>query len=98
MFQRLPIAFPQVQAFNIYENLLIEICCIIYSLCWTEEITKKVYNNVLNSMKVWYEINAISMNSENSKTSEPYRILLNFADKINQERSDKYVALSNLSM
>ena len=38
------------------------------------------------------------MNSENSKTSEPYRILLNFADKINQERSDKYVALSNLSM
>ena len=38
------------------------------------------------------------MNSENSKTSEPYRILLNFADKINQETSDKYVALSNLSM
>ena len=69
-----------------------------YSLCWTEKITKKVYNNVLNSMKVWYEINAISMNSENSKTSEPYRILLNSADKINQERSDKYVALSNLSM
>ena len=38
------------------------------------------------------------MNSENSKTSEPYRLLLNLADNINSKRSDKYVALSNLSM
>ena len=38
------------------------------------------------------------MNSENSKTSEPYRIILNLADKINLKRSDKYVALSNLNM
>ena len=38
------------------------------------------------------------MNSENIKTSEPYRLLLNLADKINLKRSDKYVALSNLSM
>ena len=38
------------------------------------------------------------MNSKNSKTSEPDRLLLNLADKINLKRSDKYVALSNLSM
>ena len=38
------------------------------------------------------------MNSENSKTSELYRLLLNRSDKINLKRSDKYVALSNLSM
>ena len=38
------------------------------------------------------------MNSENSKTSEPYRLLLNLPDKSNLNRSDKYVALSNLSM
>ena len=38
------------------------------------------------------------MNSENSKTSEPHRLLLNLADKINLKSSDKYVALSNLSM
>ena len=37
------------------------------------------------------------MNSENSKTSEPHRLLLSFVDKINSKRSDKYVALSNLS-
>ena len=38
------------------------------------------------------------MNSENSKTSDPHRLLLNLTDKINLQRSDKYVALSNLSI
>ena len=38
------------------------------------------------------------MNSENSKTSEPHRLLLNLADKINLKGSEKCVALSNLSM
>ena len=37
------------------------------------------------------------MNSENSKTSDPHRLLHNLLDKINLSRSDKYVALSNLS-
>ena len=36
------------------------------------------------------------MNSKNSKTSDPHRLLLNLTDKINL-KSDKYVALSNLS-
>ena len=38
------------------------------------------------------------MNSENSKASDPHRLLLNIADKIKLMRSDKYVALSNLSI
>ena len=38
------------------------------------------------------------MNSKNSKTSDPYSLLLNLTDKINLKRSDKYVALSNLSI
>ena len=38
------------------------------------------------------------MNSKNSKTSDPHRLLLNLTDKINLKRSDKYVALSNLSI
>ena len=38
------------------------------------------------------------MNSENSKTSDPYRLLLNLTDKIYLRRKDKYIALSNLSM
>ena len=37
------------------------------------------------------------MNSKNSKTSDPHRLLLNLTDKMNLKRSDKYFALSNLS-
>ena len=38
------------------------------------------------------------MKSTNSKVSDPPRLLLNLTDKINLKRSDKYVALLNLSM
>ena len=38
------------------------------------------------------------MNSENSKTSDPRRLLLNLSDKINLKRKDKYVDLSNLGI
>ena len=38
------------------------------------------------------------MNSKNSKTSDTNRLLLNLADKINLKKSDKNVALSNLSI
>ena len=40
----------------------------------------------------------ISMISKNSKTSDLRRLLLNLTDKINLNGSDKFVALSNLSM
>ena len=43
-------------------------------------------------------MNTIFMNSVNSKTLGPHRLLLNLSDKINLKRSDKYVALSNLSI
>ena len=35
----------------------------------------------------------IFMNSKNSKTSDPHRLLLNLTDKINLKRSGRYVAL-----
>ena len=39
------------------------------------------------------------MNSENSKTSDPHRLIIaNLTDKIISIRSDKYVGLSNLSI
>ena len=43
-------------------------------------------------------MNNVFKNSENSKTSDPHRLLFNLTDKINLKRSDKYVALSNLSI
>ena len=38
------------------------------------------------------------MNYKNSKTSDPHRLLLNLIDKVKLKKSDKYVALSNLSI
>ena len=47
-----------------------------------EEITENVYNN---------------MNSKNSWTSDPHRLLLNLTHKKQLKKSDKYVGLSNLT-
>ena len=41
-------------------------------------------------------MNTLFMNSENSKTSEPHRPLLNLTYKIDLRRKDKHIALSNL--
>ena len=43
-------------------------------------------------------MDTIFMNSENIKTSVSDRLSLNLSEKINLRRSDKYVALSNLSI
>ena len=43
-------------------------------------------------------MNALPMNSGNRKTSDPHRLLLNLADKIDLRRKDKHIALSNLSI
>ena len=52
MLKRLPIALAQVKAVNNSENLLNEIRQIVYSLYRSQEITKKVYNNIINSINV----------------------------------------------
>ena len=43
-------------------------------------------------------MDTISMNSVNTKASDPKRLLLNLLDKINLKRSDKYVAFTSLSI
>ena len=82
MLQNLSIAVAHVKPGNTSENLLNEIRQIIYSLYQSKEITKNVYNNI--------------MNSENSKTSDWHRLLLNLTDNKDLRRKDKYIALSNL--
>ena len=52
MLKRLPIALAQVKAANNSESLLNEIRQIVYSLYQSKEISKKVYNNIINSIKV----------------------------------------------
>ena len=51
MLKRLPIALAQVKAGNNSESLLNEIRQIVYSLYRSKEITKKVYNNIIHSIK-----------------------------------------------
>ena len=43
-------------------------------------------------------MDTIFMNSTNSKTSNPHRLFLNLSDKIDLKWSDKYFALSNLTI
>ena len=52
MLKRLPIALAQIKAGNNSESLLNEIRQIVYSLYRSKKITKKVYNNIINSIKV----------------------------------------------
>ena len=51
MLQRLSIALAQVEAGNTSENLLNEIRQMIHSLYRAKEITKKVYDNIMNSIQ-----------------------------------------------
>ena len=52
MLKRLPIALAEIKAGNNSESLLKEIRQIAYSLYQSKEITKKVYNNIIKSIKV----------------------------------------------
>ena len=52
MLQRLPVAHAEVKAINTSENLLNEIRQVIYYLYRAKEITKKVYSNIMSSMKL----------------------------------------------
>ena len=63
MLQRLPIALSHVKVGNISKNLLNEIRKIIYCLYQSKEMTKKVYNNIMNIIKILYKMNTVFINS-----------------------------------
>ena len=52
VLQRLPMTLAQVKAGNTFEKLLNEIRQAIYSLYRAKENTKKVCNNIMNSIKL----------------------------------------------
>ena len=96
MLQSLSIVLAQVKSGNkrIY-ILLNEIRQIIYSLCRAKEISKTVLSNIMNSIKVitqeWILCLLILKIVK-------HRLLLNLIDNISLKTSDKYVALSSLSI
>ena len=51
MRQTFPIALAQLKAGNNSESLLNEIWQIVYSLYQSIQLTKKVYNNIINSLQ-----------------------------------------------
>ena len=51
MRQRLPVALAQVKAGNNSESLLNEIRQVVYSLYQSKQITKKVYNSIIESIQ-----------------------------------------------
>lgn len=57
-----------------------------------EKITKKVYDNIIKSIKIWSsEMDTLFINSENIKTLDPQRLLVNLENKINLKESNKYI-------
>ena len=52
MLPGLPIALAQAKPANTSESLLNKIRQINYFLCRDKEVTKKVYNNIMNSIKL----------------------------------------------
>ena len=83
MLQRLPIALAQVKVYNTSENLLNEIHQIRYSLYQAKEITKKLWNTIMNLIKLSGRMYNIFTNLENNKTSDLQRLLLHLSQKKN---------------
>ena len=52
MLQTLTIALTQAKAGNTFENLQNITFQTISSLYWVKELTKKVYHNIINSIKL----------------------------------------------
>ena len=59
MLQRLPKILVQGKAGKTSDNLLNGILQIIYSLYPVKEITKKVYNNIMISMEIYYKLDTL---------------------------------------
>ena len=97
MLQRLLIALAQIKAGNNSESLLNEIRQIVYYLYRSKKITKMLYSNIVNLIKAYYKMDTIFISTENGRTPEYHVLLHNLTNKIDL-RSEKTVALSNLSI
>ena len=103
MLQRLPIALAEVKAGSNSECLLNEIRQIFYSLYKSKQITKKTYNNILNSIQwnctqICIKMDTKFMNSKNSKTPKLHVLILKLSNKLDLRTGEKTFFLSNLSI
>ena len=91
----MPTSLAQVKTGKTSENLLNEIRQIIYSLYCEKGVIKKLYHNLIYIKKLQNRMDTMSMNSENGKTSDPHRPLLDLSVKLNLKRSVRYVKKTN---
>ena len=100
MLNRLPILLAQIQAGNNSIKLKNEIRQILYLLYRSNVLTKTVYNNLINTVKLTTltKMEIFFMNSKNSKTNEPNRFKYDLIDKLDLKNPNKNMALANLSI
>ena len=69
-------------------------------ILWLKKIKllKKVYNNAMNSIMLIHSKWIPYLYIKSTKTCDPSRLLFNISDQLNLEKSDKYLALLNLSI
>ena len=67
--------------------------CILYT---NQKNLQKNFINVWSTLFI--EMEAIFMNTSNSKTNEPHRFRLSLVDKLNLKNPNKNIALGNLSI
>ena len=87
LITRLPILLAQKQAGNNSQKLNNEIRQITYSLYRSKNLSKTIYNHLINNTE----------NTENSKTSDSNRFRLYFTEKIDL-KGKKKIALSDLTI
>ena len=70
MLTRFPLALTHKSKQVIHEKLLNKIRQITYSLDQSKEITKNVFKNIMNSIRLRNRMDTAFMNSGNSETSD----------------------------
>ena len=93
--QLLPILLAQVQADNVSEKFFNKIWQIVCSLYWVKQLSKKWYNNLLESMSRWVQYSWIL---ENRKIFDAQKLRINLIDKIDLRKGDNSVALLVISI
>ena len=86
MFTRLPILLAQIKAGNNSRELKNEIRQLLYSLCRSKQISKTIYKNLIATI---LKMEAIFMNTANSKTKKSNKCVYNFIDKLNLKNPKK---------
>ena len=91
MLSRLPITSAQLKAENSLEKLKNEIRQLFYSLYHSK---KNKQNNLQHFDQYCLKMETIFMNTDNSKSNDPYIFRLTLADKLNLKGLNKNMALA----